>query len=124
MRRPEQALQIAVAAYLRLALNPPVLWSAFPSGGGGKVRGAFLKAMGLAPGWPDLIVIAPRGLNTVVIGLELKAAKGRASPEQKLVRDAFHEAGAHYIVCKSIDDVSLALRAMGIPLSASVARAA
>lgn len=95
MRRPEQALQIQVAAFLRHALKPPVLWSAFPAGGGGAIRGAILKSMGLQAGWPDIIIIC-RGHAGYgfVVGLELKAANGRPSPSQRAMEKAWESVGA------------------------------
>lgn len=129
MKRPEQSLQIAVASYLRLALKPPTIWTAFPAGGGGRRRGAFLKAMGLQAGWPDILVAHKFTLGdfedfTLLLGLELKAGKGSQSPAQKLVMQSFIDLGMGYEVCRSIEDVQLALVHSGVPLSASVARAA
>ena len=55
-KAPEQALQQAVARYLELALPKYARFTAFPAGGGGRVRGARLKAMGLAKGVPDILI--------------------------------------------------------------------
>jgi len=126
---PEQRLQIAVAEYLRLALKPPTIWTAFPAGGGGKVRGAFLKAMGLQAGWPDILVVHKFTLGdfdefTLLLGVELKAGKGSQSPAQKAVMDSFRALDMGYEVCRSVWDVQLALAHAGIPLYATVARAA
>lgn len=122
---PERDLQIAVAAYLRLALKPPTIWTAFPAGGGGKVRGAQLKAMGLMPGWPDIIVIHPgegvhSGYYCIVAGIELKAAKGRVSREQEVMQERFSDANAGTAICRSIDDVVEWLGLKEIPLHAKV----
>lgn len=119
-RNPEQQLQMQVARYLGLALRPPTLWTAFPAGGGGRVRGALLKAMGLKPGWPDVIVMHGfRTRTTVLLGIELKTTAGRLSPEQKEVAQGFRAAGAHYRVCRSLDDVEWALMDAGLPVFAS-----
>jgi hypothetical protein len=119
---PEQQLQISVAQFLSVALRPPTIWTAFPAGGGGRVRGAFLKAMGLKAGWPDLLVIHPAGFSrsgSLVVGIELKAAKGRPTPEQAAMDSAFFCAGAHYRIARSLDEVEGFLRGVGIPLHAS-----
>jgi hypothetical protein len=121
---PEQRLQIAVAAYLGHALKPPTIWTAFPAGGGGKIRGAFLKAMGLQPGWPDILVMHPWGGLPKVIGIELKSTKGRAATNQVLIEDGLRKVGAAYQICRSVEQVEDCLRSCGIPLSATVARAA
>ncbi len=114
---PEQRLQISVAQYLGHALKPPTIWTAFPAGGGGRVRGAFLKAMGLKAGWPDILVVAP---GPRVVGLELKAGKGRQSETQIVVGSALRACGAAYCVVRTVDDVENVLRVLDIPLSASV----
>lgn len=124
---PEQRLQMAVADYLALALKPPTIWTAFPAGGGGRVRGAFLKAMGLKAGWPDIVVMAPWDKfdayhRSLVVGIELKAAKGRLSNAQEGVRSSFVQAGAHWFLARSVDEVEGFLRGVGIPLSATVAK--
>lgn len=119
--RPEQQLHMAVASYLRLALRPPTIWTTIGHGGGGKVRGALLKAMGVQPGWPDILVLGPTtGEPFALIGIELKAAKGMQSPEQKKLGYAFVAAGGFYYLARSVDEVEGFLRGVGIPLHASV----
>ena len=115
MRRPEQAFHIAVARYLDLALPPEYPWTTIGHGGGGKVRGAILKAMGVKPGWPDIIVLGARR----VIGLELKAAKGRMSRDQVELHSALMRAGALVYVCRDLTDVESALRDSNILLRAT-----
>jgi hypothetical protein len=121
MRRPEQALHLAAAQYLRLALRPPTVWSTFPAGGGGRVRGAILKAAGMAPGWPDILVLHPAEVGTIVCGLEIKAGRGRPSPAQLAMAAQFSDADAAYEFCWSLEDVQHALRTNGIPVHATVA---
>lgn len=124
MKRPEQALQIQVAGFLRVALKPPVVWSAIGHGGGGKVRGAILKAMGLRAGMPDIIIILPYRLERpipIVVGIELKAKGGSQSATQKAVAADLRACGGFYHVCHSIDEVEGFLRGVGIPLHARAA---
>jgi hypothetical protein len=113
--RPEQQLQIAVATFLRHALRPPVLWSAFPAGGGGAIRGSILKAMGLQAGWPDVLVIAP---GPIIVGIELKVGKGRQSPQQISIENGFLQCNAMYFIARSVDEVEGFLRGVGVPLHA------
>jgi hypothetical protein len=120
-KRPEQKLQIQVADFLRVALRPPTIWTAFPAGGGGRVRGALLKAMGLQAGWPDILILHPEDNYTFVLGIELKAAKGTLSPSQKEIRTAFKSAGAVCVMCRDLDMLQTHLRAHGIPLHARAA---
>lgn len=120
----EAALHRAVAAYLRVALKPPTIWTTIGHGGGGRVRGAQLKAMGVQPGWPDIIVIGQAGSNRFTVGLELKAPKGVQSAEQKAVQRSFPGAGALYYVCRSVEDVEQALFRAGFDLCATTFRRA
>lgn len=117
MRRPEQQLQIAVAAYLRVALKPPTIWTAIGHGGGGKVRGAILKAMGVQAGWPDILVISP---DRIIVAIELKSKRGKQSPEQHATAIALRLCRADYFLCKSINDVELALTCCNVPLHARI----
>lgn len=111
----EAALHRAVAAYLHAALKPPAFFTTFPSGGGGKVRGAQLKAMGLLPGMPDLLVLWLSGSGLALLGLELKAKVGRLSQAQVECADKFADVGAHYRVCRSIEEVDYSLRQFRVP---------
>lgn len=119
-RNPEQQLHIGVADYLRLALRPPTIWTTIGHGGGGRVRGAFLKAMGVQPGWPDILVIDVLRHDTRVFGIELKGPDGVSSPAQKQVAKAFAGVGAFYEICRSVEEVETFLRDLQVPLHASV----
>lgn len=119
-KRPEQTFQIQVAKYLGMALRAPTMWTAFPAGGGGRARGAFLKAMGLKAGWPDIIVMHPMGLNTLVVGIELKAGKGRLSRAQLDACQALWAVNARYTECRSLDEVDRCLRRAGVPMHATL----
>lgn len=117
--RPEQALQMAVARFLTFAApeGSGVEWTAFPAGGGGRRRGAFLKGMGLKAGWPDLLVVHAGQLH----GIELKAPRtGRVSSRQGDTIQRLYRAGVTTHVCRSVEEVERALRLSGVPLRASV----
>lgn len=120
-QRPEENLHVSVARFLDVALMPPATWTTFPSGGGGRVRGARLKRMGLKAGWPDILIVAPgaQHFNVKLLGIELKTERGRASKEQKDVRASFAMCGALHTFCRSIDDVEQVLRANSIPIRAT-----
>lgn len=121
---PEQTLHKDVALFLSQGLRSPTFWTTFPAGGGGRLRGAFLKSMGLKAGFPDLLVIHPQptgaGLGCIVLGIELKAGKGRVSPEQIDVHAALTIANARIRVCRSLEDVEAFIRSHGVPMFASV----
>jgi hypothetical protein len=75
---PERILQQTLVEILNEEIKGDVEWTCFPAGGGGAVRGTFLKKMGLKRGWPDLIFLR----NGQFYGLELKAEKGKLSEAQ------------------------------------------
>jgi len=108
---PEQSLQRAVATYLARVLAAPTFFTAIGHGGGGKLRGAILKGMGMRAGVPDLLII-DRGK---CLWIELKAGKGALSPEQVAVHQWLVAAGASVVVCRSIDDVRDRLEVWGVP---------
>lgn len=115
----EAAFHRSVARYLDVALHPPTIWSTIPSGGGGRIRGAQLKAMGLKRGLPDMLVIHPHWPGgPIVVGLELKAKAGRVSPDQKAMMQAFTDCRAHYVLCRTVDEVAKALDFCKVPLMA------
>lgn len=116
--RPEDNLHFAVAEYLALAVPAHVgFWTTFPAGGGGEERGRKLKRMGLKAGVPDLMLI--RAGRAYFI--ELKADKGRLSPEQRAIRNDLITHGAPAAVCRSVDDVSVTLQRWGFPVAARIA---
>lgn len=126
MKRPEEVLHIAVAQFLHLALKPPVWWSSIDHGAGKMSRASagLRKARGVKAGIPDIIILWPEGkdlrCHTRVLGIELKAAKGAASPAQKETEAAWHAAMAGYVVCRSLEEVQSALNWCGFPLHASI----
>lgn len=118
---PEADLQRAVAAYLDLALPPEVAWTTMPAGGGGRVRGAQLKAAGLKRGWPDVQLVY-RGRY---IGIELKTERGRLTSEQRATHERLTLAGGLVYTARSLAAVEGFLRGCGILLRATTgARAA
>lgn len=123
-RRDEDLLQRAVAAYLALALRPPVMWTAIQPERRGPIEGARMKAKGVRAGFADIIVLWPRDCRGFIgddpagyVLLELKAIKGVLSKPQRELQAALIE---NYAVVRSVPDVERALRAHGIPLAASV----
>lgn len=95
----EAALHKAVAEYLGWVLKPPFFWTTIGHGGGGKVRGAHLKGLGLKAGLPDIMVFAP---GAKVLGIELKTEIGRQSPEQRQVELQLGACGVDYAICRSV----------------------
>lgn len=110
----------AVAEYLAVVLQPPVIWTTLDAGAG-KMRARTArqrKNRGVKAGWPDILVIAP-GPN--VLGIELKrpGSGGRQSPEQAEVERAFFGCKAWYVLCSSVESVRKALDFIRVPMRAA-----
>ncbi len=118
-QRPEEAFHKTVAQYLNWALEPDTAWTTIPAGGGGKIRGAGLKAMGYRKGWPDIEIVH---LGRVYF-LELKTPKTGLSPDQKACHADLLTAGAYVAVCRRVEEVEGTLRGWGLPLRATTGRA-
>ena len=114
----EHDLQAAVAEFLALSLPPhEAVFCSIPNGGKrDKATAGKLKAEGLKPGAPDLLILW-RGR---AIGLELKTGKGRLSPQQMAFSMRWTTAGGVYAVARSIEEVAALLDAAGVPLMARI----
>jgi hypothetical protein len=111
VKRPEQAIHIAVCNHLRLRSTPNVFWFHTPNEGKrGWVNAAALKAMGMTAGVPDLLVLKAGQLHA----LELKAPGGRLTPSQRGVIQRMIDCGAHAAVAHSIDEALVTLEFWGI----------
>ena len=109
--QPEFKLACTVAGYLAAAA-PDLMVTHFPAGEARTaITGARLQRMGLKPGWPDYIAVLPGGR---MLGLELKADKGRLSKAQEGVQEAFATLGAAYHVIRSLDDLRAVLALHGV----------
>lgn len=118
MRNPEAQLQRAVASYLSLVLPDKVMWSAIGHGGGGKIRGAQLKAMGLRRGLADFYIAWYTINGQQTLWIELKSKDSRQSDEQKQFQICVENIGHSYIICRSIDQVVNAIILCAVPTKA------
>lgn len=111
MKRPEQQIQHAVVAHLRLRAEPKVFfWSTPNEGKRGLINGAALKAAGMTAGVPDLLILKDGRLHA----LELKAPGGRLTPSQRGVIQRMIDCGAQAAVAFSIDEALVTLEFWGI----------
>lgn len=108
---PEYRLQKTVVQHLALRQKPDVYYFAVPNGGGRSSprTGAFLKAMGLRAGAPDLVVLTAGRAHA----LELKSGKGRLSPAQREAAEEWEAAGGSFHVASTIDDALSILTGIG-----------
>jgi hypothetical protein len=103
----EVSLHMSAAAFLRRAWPEHLPWSHFPAGERRDAKtGAKLKAMGLAPGWPDFIFVLPNGQAAF---LELKAPDGQLSDNQIEFRDRVLALHCGYATARSLDEVERTL---------------
>lgn len=123
--RPEDALHIAVASYLHVALPTGWVWSTVDMGGKrSKVEAALLKAKGARKGFPDIVIFGPLRDwpdTRPVIFIELKAPGRLLTDEQQRFKDEVTALGWSFWCCRSVDDVAFALHQAGVPLRAEVA---
>lgn len=119
----ERRLHIAIADFLRRALEPPAYWLHVPNG---ELReqqtGELLKRMGVKPGVPDLWVLFPAegDLLTKVLCIEIKPDGEYLAQVQREAAQDLRQAGCYTAVARSVDEVELILRQAGIPLRGTV----
>lgn len=124
--RPEQALQIAVAGYLDLALPDSAVWWHIPNGGNrSKAEAGLFKAMGVKAGVPDIQILwnkAPKSsARHTAIFIELKAPGGSISRNQRQMRKRLVDLSCPYLTTTSVENIEDFLRGLGVPLKASLA---
>lgn len=126
MKRPEEALQLAVVEWLALELAPPaVFWATINQRGTRRPwEQRLLRALGLRAGVPDLWVLA----DGLLLGVELKApapllksgrpsrAQPRLGEGQKEFLPQLEAAGAKIEICRSLEEVRSALMRWSVPL--------
>lgn len=119
---PEDALHMAAAQFLDLALPEDACWTTVEHGGyRTKAERGKLKAKGLKPGWPDVQIV----WQGLMICIELKTPGGTLSKAQRDLHPRLMAAGALVYTAKQVEEVEGFLRGCGVPLRASVqARAA
>lgn len=82
-RHDEDALQFALLMWLQAEHRELYLATIHVPNGGqrGKREGARLKALGVKPGFPDLVCFAPRG-HWLGLALELKTGANKPTSQQ------------------------------------------
>ena len=118
--KPEQAIHKAVLRYLELVFagkaviphsaNEAPLSRRDPKGAA--IAMANAKAMGLRPGFPDLVVLPFSHIGPLFF--EVKAPKGRVSEAQQIMMGRLDELGYKVAVVRSVDDVAARLAEWGV----------
>ena len=121
MVRAEEQLQRSVVQLLALYAGRGLLaFCHVPNGERrDRITGARLKAMGVQPGVPDLLVWTPHGKS---FGIEMKAGRGQLSDVQVLWRSTPESLGHRVYVCWSLEEVEAVLRLEGVPPVGEIVR--
>lgn len=116
MKHPEHKIQVQLMDYLAVAGRRDLHWFAIPNGEKRHISVASrLKAEGVRKGSPDLVFMLPEGR---VGWLEMKAAKGTLSPDQKAFRDKAESLGHLWAMARSVDEAIVTLSKWGVLRSA------
>jgi len=111
INRPEQDIQKAVVDHLRARGTTDIYWFHPANGGYRKpVEAAIIYALGVRAGVPDLFIL--KGGKCYC--LELKAPKGRVSPQQGQAMRDLANAGATVGMAFSLDEALRWLEGHGI----------
>jgi len=101
--KDEHTIQAQFVARVR-NFFPNVVIAAIPNGGSREYREAVnLKAEGVLPGMPDLIIAIARG-GYFGLFVEMKSESGTISPDQNDVMRRLSEEGYLCEVCWSVED--------------------
>lgn len=112
INRREQRFQIKLVEDLRTILPRHVIVVHVPNGGfRSKVEAGILKAMGVLPGFPDLLIL----FNWRAYTIELKAGAGQLTTDQQKAHRLLKETNVPVAVCRTLDEVLERLKAWNIP---------
>lgn len=108
---PEDSVHVSILEWIAAVRPDAIVWH-IPNGGH-RTRGVALKMkrLGVRPGVADLEVVIP-GHPTIY--LEVKAAKGVVSPEQRQFGADMISAGRAWAIVRGIDDVRATFAENGI----------
>lgn len=105
MRYNEEQLQIACVRWFNLQYPEYALLLHHSPNGGYKTEfeGMAFKRMGTRAGFPDLILLLPRGTRPFLC-IEFKSGKGRQTAYQQAYQQAVESVGARYEVVRTAED--------------------
>ena len=110
-RNAEARTQAAIFEWIRTVAPEMIVFHPANGGYRTKAEAARMKWIGVLAGIPDLVLLGRDGKTWLI---ELKAAGGSLSAEQRAVCDRCTAMRIPFVVAKSIDDVRLAFRLWGI----------
>lgn len=108
MQQNEHQIQVAVVQWFRLAYPKLILFS-IPNGGVRNIVTAVkLKSEGVLAGVADLFLMSPN-MNHHGMFIEMKAAKGKLSEQQKYFLEQAKAKGYAACVCYSFEEAQAAI---------------
>ena len=110
----EHALQAAVASYLTVALPEGAWFSSIDHAKRGPIEGARLKRRGVKRGLPDVVIFWHAD-----IWIELKVKGNKPNDGQLRVGGRISRSGGEWCWVRSVEELELFLRTIGVPLRAS-----
>lgn len=112
MKHEESRIQQACIKWFRLQYPKLALvMFAVPNGGARKrIEGAIMKAEGVTKGVADLLLLYP-SKHYHGLAIEMKTAKGRQQPSQKIWQRAIEDTGYKYVICRSFEDFQTEINA-------------
>lgn len=117
MRRLEQELQKAVVEGLRYGLPSTWVVAHYPSGGyRTRAEAAIFKAMGVIPGFPDVMILGEDDSGSRAWFIELKTGSKELSDDQVECHDKLRRFGFDVTVARSWEDVLGSCRMWGLPM--------
>jgi len=114
-RKLEEPIHLAIVELLMLALPIGAVFHHSPNeldmkGDKAARMIAKAKAMGMRPGFPDIVIFYAQRSYFI----EIKAPNGNLSEDQKELRTELMVQGFNYAVCYSVDDAAQALKSWGL----------
>lgn len=108
MRPKELVLHLRLAGFIRSHIRDGWKWTHLASGERRDTRtAAKLKAMGLACGWPDILLLSPAGVAHFI---ELKRVGGKLSEAQEGFQRWCNSNGIAHVVASTFEAALGALR--------------
>ena len=104
MKHDERRLQVACVRWFSLEYPEYAIYLHHSPNGGSrnKIEAANFKTMGVRAGFPDLVLLLPRGGHPF-LAVEMKAQGGRLSTNQRTYLAALETVGARCEVVRSFE---------------------
>lgn len=105
MKHEEENLQKACVSWFDIQYRHMKDYLHHSPNGGRRntIEAARFKAMGVRAGFPDLVLMIPRGGHPF-LAIEMKSKDGTVRESQKHFKEIFERVGALYVVVRTFED--------------------